>query len=463
MLVLQSLQRQLLRKPEGNEAIPVYTAGSRHGILSGGSLVSSSGGSQHPEQSKKFIDLGQQQVASHFWEEGHNRSQGIEQQVLNPVHQAYLQYSFQAAQQKSAPGIQAKMGMVGPLATKDQDMQMGNLRMQELMPIHANNQAKSLSSKKPLEHTQQAVSDQRSDSKPPPTQATSMGQLMQENAIRPMLAPEAQQSMANSQLAIAAQMEALARERNIDLSIPSNAHLMAQLIPLLRSRMITQQKAHENSMQSSSPVSMPKQQIASLQVSSVSSLRGNSSNDPTVNNPNSPAQQISFIGRENQVPQRQTMMFGNGMGPITGFDHSSHAKSLPTGLETSQLQNSRKSNRSSPKSTASSVEGGVGNAFSAQGGVAPQMPQQHTGFTKQQLHVLKAQILAFRRLKVCKLHISSPTIMCHAYTGHPMVEPGFSRRGGSLIDIFFPGTYTYYIMRFLLSNTLHLNIEIILA
>lgn len=444
MLVLQSLQRQLLRKPEGNEAIPVYTAGSRHGILSGGSLVSSSGGSQHPEQSKKFIDLGQQQVASHFWEEGHNRSQGIEQQVLNPVHQAYLQYSFQAAQQKSAPGIQAKMGMVGPLATKDQDMQMGNLRMQELMPIHANNQAKSLSSKKPLEHTQQAVSDQRSDSKPPPTQATSMGQLMQENAIRPMLAPEAQQSMANSQLAIAAQMEALARERNIDLSIPSNAHLMAQLIPLLRSRMITQQKAHENSMQSSSPVSMPKQQIASLQVSSVSSLRGNSSNDPTVYNPNSPAQQISFIGRENQVPQRQTMMFGNGMGPITGFDHSSHAKSLPTGLETSQLQNSRKSNRSSPKSTASSVEGGVGNAFSAQGGVAPQMPQQHTGFTKQQLHVLKAQILAFRRLKVCKLHISSPTIMCHAYTGHPMVEPGFSRWGGSLIDIFFPGTYTYH-------------------
>ncbi|XP_058191289.1 ATP-dependent helicase BRM-like isoform X2 [Rhododendron vialii] len=396
----QSLQRQLLRKPEGNEAIPAYTAGSRHGILSGGSLVSSSGGSQHPEQSKKFIDLGKQQVASHFWEEGHNRSQGIEQQVLNPVHQPYLQYSFQAAQQKSAPGIQAKMGMVGPLAAKDQDMRMGNLRMQELMPIHANNQAQSLSSKKPLEHTQQAVSNQRIGSKPPPTQATSMGQLMQENMIRPMLAPEAQQSMANNRLAMAAQMEALARERNIDLSIPSNAHLMAQLIPLLQSRMITQQKAHENSMQSSSPVSLPKQQIASLQVSSVSSPRGNSSNDPTVNNPNnSLAQQISFIGRENQVPQRQTMMFGNGMGPITGFDHSSHAKSLPPGLETSQVQNSRQSNRSSPKSTASSVEGGVGNAFSAQGGVAPQMQQEHTVFTKQQLHVLKAQILAFRRLK----------------------------------------------------------------
>lgn len=423
MLVLQSLQRRLLRKPEGNEAVPVYTAGSRHGILSGGSLVSSSGGSQHPEQSK-FINLSQQQAASHFWEEGHNRSRDIEQQVLNPVHQAYLQYAFQAAQQNSSPGIQAKMGMVGPLATKDQDMRMGNLRMQEVMPIHANSQDQSSSSKKPLEHTQQAVSDQRNDSKLPPTQATSMGQLMQENTIKPMLAPEAQQSMANNQLAMAAQMEALAREQNIDLSIPSNAHLMVQLIPLLQSRMIAQQKAHENSMQSSSPVSMPMQQIASLQVTSVSSPRGNSSNDPTVNNPNnSPAQHISFLGRENQVPQRQTTMFGNGMGPIIGFDHSSHAKSLPTGLETSQVQDARQLNRSSPTSAASSVEEGLGNAFSAQGGVASQMQQQHTGFTKQQLHVLKAQILAFRRLKVCKLHISSPTSTCHAYTGHHTLLP----------------------------------------
>lgn len=402
MLAWQSMQQQLRRKPEGNEAIPAHIAGSLHSIFPGGNLVSYSGGTQHPEQSKKFIDLVHKQVASHF-RDGRIWNQGIEQQGLNPIHQqTYLNYAFQAAK-----GILAKTGMVGALATKDQDTSMGNHRMQELMSIHDNNQTQSSSSKNPLEHIPKAVSDQRSDSKPPPIQATSMGQLMQENSVRPMLAPEAQQSMANSQLAMATQMQALARERNIDLSIPSNAHLMAQLIPLLQSRMIAQQKANENSTQSSLAVSMPKQQIASLQVGSESSPRGNSSNDTTVNlNPNSPAQQMSFLGRENQVPQRQTMMFGNGMGPIHGADHSSHTKSQSTGLETLHVQYARQSSRSCPKSTALSVEEGLGNAFSAQGGVAPQKQQQHTGFTKQQLHVLKAQILAFRRLKVCKLHVS---------------------------------------------------------
>ncbi|CAN1308957.1 ATP-dependent helicase BRM [Linum perenne] len=68
-----------------------------------------------------------------------------------------------------------------------------------------------------------------------------------------MQAPRSQhgmQNMPNNQL-LAAQfqamqaMQALAQERNIDLSVPANANLMAQLIPLMQSRMAAQQKANE--------------------------------------------------------------------------------------------------------------------------------------------------------------------------------------------------------------------------
>ncbi|GMP61416.1 hypothetical protein CsSME_00023893 [Camellia sinensis var. sinensis] len=446
----QSFQQQLHRKPEGNESIRVYQAGALHGVLPGGNFSSSPNVMQLPQQSRNFIDLAQPHGVAHIREEGQNRSQGIEQ-VLNPVHQSYLQYPFQAAQQKSAPGIQsqmqAKMGMMGPLSGKDQDTRMGNLQLQELMSIQAANQAQaSSSSKKPSEyfaraekHTQQvqqAVSDQRSDSKPP-IQPTSMGQLVQANVVRPMHAPKSQQSiqnMANNQLAMVAQ--ALVRERNIDLSLPANADLMAQLIPLMQPRVLAQQKANENNMgaQSSSPVSMPKQQVASPQVASESSPHGNSSSDvsgqlgpskarqivapgpfgttsnaATLNNANNVlVQQFPAHGRENHAPPRQTMMVGNGVPPMhppqssvnlnQGMDNSSHTKSSLTGAEALQMQYARQLNRSSPQPAASSIDGGLGNPISAQGGMVPQI-QHRTGFTKQQLHVLKVQILAFRRIK----------------------------------------------------------------
>ena len=472
MLSVQSLQQQLLRKPEGNEAILAYQAGGLHGLLGGGNFASSSGVMQLPQQSKKFIDLSQQNSAAHIREEGQNRSQGIEQQMMNPVQQANLQYAFQAAQPKSAPGMQsqqqAKMGMVGPLSGKDQNTRMGNLKMQELMSIHEATQAHASSSQKQPEHfgraekqteqSQPAVSDQRSNPKPP-IQPTSMGHLMQSNAVRPIQAPQAQQNIhnnANSQIAMNAQiqaMQALARERNIDLSLPANANLVAQLIPLMQSRMLAQQKANENNMGAqSSPSSMPKQQVASPQIARESSPHQNSSSDMSgqsgsskarqtvapgpfgttsnataVNNVNNiTAQQRPASGRENQVPPRQTMLIGNGMPPMhppqsplnlnQGLDRSSHSKSMSTGPETLQMQHSRQVNRPSPQAAASTSDGSLGNSVSSQGGVVPQMHQQRAGFTKQQLHVLKAQILAFRRLKVWKTPSCTPTSPTHTYT-----------------------------------------------
>ncbi|XP_059634204.1 ATP-dependent helicase BRM [Cornus florida] len=443
-------QQQFLRRPEGNEAILAYQAGL-HGVLGGGNFGSSSGSAQPSQLSRKFIDLALQHGSSHVREEGQYRTQGIEQQVLNPLHQAYLQYAFQAAQQKSALGIQSqqqvKMGMVGPPSGKDQDIRMGNPKMQELISIQAANQAQASSSKRSSEHFahgekqteqgQQSISDQRSDPKTS-IQPTSIGQLMQANMVRPMQGSQAQQSvqnMANSHLAMAAQMQvmqALATERNIDLSLPANANLMAQLIPLMQSRMVAQQKANESNMGAqSSPGLMPKQQVASPQIASESSPHGNSSSDVSgqsgsakvrqtappgpfgttsnaavVNSNGVPMQQFSVHGRENQVPPRQPTMVSNGMHPPQssanlnqGVDHASRAKNTMSGPDTLQMQHARQLNRSSPQSAASSNDGGSGNVLPSQGGSVSQMQQHRLGFTKQQLHVLKAQILAFRRLK----------------------------------------------------------------
>ncbi|XP_021906238.1 ATP-dependent helicase BRM, partial [Carica papaya] len=63
------------------------------------------------------------------------------------------------------------------------------------------------------------------------------------------------------------------------------------------------------------------------------------------------------------------------------------------------MQYLRQLNRPSSQSGLYSNDGGSVNSLPLQGGPGNQMPQQRFGFTKQQLHVLKAQILAFRRLK----------------------------------------------------------------
>ncbi|CAK9156757.1 unnamed protein product [Ilex paraguariensis] len=452
---LTSLAQHLLRKPDGSEAILAYQVGGLHGVLGGGNFVTSSASIQLPQQSRKFVDVAPQHHGSpHTREEGQNRSQGFEPQVLNPVHQAYLQYAFQAAQHKPAMGVQTqqqlKMGLTGPPG-KDQDSRMGNLKVQELISMQAANQTQASSSKKASEHFVNAdkqmevghpsFSDQRSESKPP-TLPTSLGQLMPANVLRPVQGTQSQQSfhnITNNQLAIAAQMQAmqaLALERNIDLTVPANASLMAQLIPLMQSRMVAQQKANESNLGAqTSSMPQPKLQVSSPQVPSESSPHGNSSSDvsgqsgstkarqsappgPAITTPNAAMannsnniqmQQFSVHGRENQLPPRHPVMIGNGMAPMhppqssanlnQGVDHSLLAKNTVSGFETLQKQSTRQLNQSSPQAAVSSIDGGLANPFSSHGGSMLQMRQQSFGFTKQQLHVLKAQILAFRRLK----------------------------------------------------------------
>ncbi|KAK6918359.1 Glutamine-Leucine-Glutamine, QLQ [Dillenia turbinata] len=439
---MQSLQQQLLRKPECNEAFLAFQGSGLQGMMGGPNYASSSGSMQLPQQARKFVDLAQQHGSPLTREEGQNKSQGIEQQVLNPVHQAYLQYAFQAEQQKSALAMQsqqqAKIGIIGP---KDQDMCMGNLKVQELMSMQGAGQGQASSSKKSSDHLvgsekqvdpgQHVASEQKNEPKAL-TQPMTVGQLMPSNIMRPMQAPQAppsSQNMVNSQLVMAAQLQAMqawALEHNIDLSMPANANLMAQLIPIMQSKMVVQHKPNENiTGGQSASAQVSKQQVASP-VASDSSPHGNLSGDVSGQsgpakgrqvvpqgsfgtNPlilNNAGQQFGVQMRDNQVPARQSVVTGNGVPPMQlpqpsnvsqGSDHPFPAKSTGTGTENLQMQYLRQMNRPPPQSAVQSGDGS--NQVQPQGGSGPQTLEQHFGFTKQQLHVLKAQILAFRRLK----------------------------------------------------------------
>ncbi|XP_061341259.1 ATP-dependent helicase BRM-like isoform X3 [Gastrolobium bilobum] len=444
----QSFQQQLLRKPEGNEAFLAYQAGLQ-GVF-GSNNFSSPGAMQLPQQSRKFID-----IAHHGSnQDAQLRGQGIEQQMLNPVHQAYLQYALQAAQQKSALGIQSqqqtKMGMLNPSSLKDQEVRMGNLKIPDIMSMQGVNQAQGSSSRnssehvargeKQLEQGQQIAPDQKSEGKPS-TQGPAITHFIPGNMVRPMQAPETQQgiqNVVNAQIAVSAQLQAMqawARERNIDLSHPANAHLMAQLIPLMPSRTVSQPKVNESNIGAQlSPVPVSKQQVTSPAVASESSAHANSPSDASGQSGSSKArqtvphshlgstinagiagnsrdmamQQFSVHGRESQAPMRQPVLVGTGMPSMhsqqssanmnLGADNPLNAKTSSSGPEPPQMPYIRQLNQSAPQSGGPTNEGGSGN-YAKSPGTPAQIPQQRNGFTKQQLHVLKAQILAFRRLK----------------------------------------------------------------
>ncbi|XP_022980865.1 ATP-dependent helicase BRM-like [Cucurbita maxima] len=447
----QSLQQQLLRKSDGNEALLSYQAGGLQGVLVGNNFPQSPGSSHLPQQARKFMDMAQQHHSSS--QESQNRSQGLEQQAMNhPMHQAYLQYAL-AAQQKSAMAMQsqhqAKMGIMSPRSLKDQEMRIGNQKIQELIPAQVSNQASTSLSKnsadhfvrgeKQMEQGQPSTSDQRGDPKSS-NQFPAMGNLMPVNMTRSMQAPQAQPgipNMANNQLAMAQMqaMQAWALERNIDLSLPGNANLVSQILPLIQSRMVPHQKGNENNMGSQlSPASVSKQQTnspfagkeASAHANSLSDVSGQSSstkarqiastspfgqnmNASVVNNTSHASmQQFSVPGMENQLPSR-TPVSGNTIPPVHSSESSGNVnqsterplqgKTSLNSPENLQTQYVRQVNRSSPQTALPPSDAGPSSSTLPQGGHSNQTEQQKFGFTKHQLHVLKAQILAFRRLK----------------------------------------------------------------
>ncbi|KAK1260762.1 ATP-dependent helicase BRM [Acorus gramineus] len=402
------------------------------------------------------MDLSQQQGAGQAREENHNKGHAPDQHAQNPMQQAYLQYAFQAAQQQKSYGAmqfnqQGKMGMVGP-SSKEHEVHMNNLKMQELMSFQAANQGQASMFKKSVEHFPHsekqsdqglASNDQRSELRP--TQ-TAVGQPTSTNMARARLpSPHTHsnmQAVANNQMAVAQlqAFQAWAKDNNIDLSLPAGANMIPQLYALWQSKMGALQRANDPNV-SASHLTPVRQQVMSSPAGSENSAHGNSVGDlsvqansvkgrqhalppeqvsspmgnPGIVNSNSNIlvqhQQIDTQNRENQNERaaRHQIPSGNG-GPImhpsqlsTGMAQRaqpSHSKNAVSGSETPQMQYHRQmqqSNAPASQSPASPSETS-GAQFPSHSGPAAQTAQQ-CGFTKQQLHVLKAQILAFRRLK----------------------------------------------------------------
>ncbi|CAN8286181.1 unnamed protein product [Cochlearia groenlandica] len=429
----QQQQQQQMRNSEANDGMFAYHAGGVQGMMGGGNFASSSGSMQHQhQQSRKFFESQQQQ----------QQQQGASQegqQSFNPMQQAYIQFALQAQQQKAQQ--QARMGMMGSSsAGKDQDARMGMLNMQDMVPMQASNQAQASLSKPSGEQFSRGErqmdsgTQQRNETKPHPHQGRA-GQLMPGNMIRPMQAPQTQQgvvsNMGNNQLAFAQQVQAMhawARENNIDLSHPANAN---QMTHILQARMAAQMKANvSNVVSQSQSIPTSSQPASSSAVPGENSPRTNSVSDisgqsgsakskqaiasssfastssPRMVNP--AANPFSSQGRDNSIyPQ-------NLVKPTTGTPsgNSMHTSAIDTHVlnqnvstknsvgssDHLQMQQTRQLNAPNANSAVSSDAGPLSNS-SLQSGQGSEQAQQRTGFTKQQLHVLKAQILAFRRLK----------------------------------------------------------------
>ncbi|KAH0887493.1 hypothetical protein HID58_063589, partial [Brassica napus] len=377
------------RNSEANDGMFAYHPGGVQGMMGGGNFGSPSGSMQHPQQPRRLFDSPQQQ------QQQPQGSSQDGQQSFNPMQQAYLQFALQAQQQKVQQ--HARMGM-----------------MQGAMQ-QASNQAQGSSSNPSAEQFARGERQMESghETKPHPQQVGT-GQLMPGNITRPMQAPQGPQgvnNMGSNQLAFSQQwqaMQAWARERNIDLSHPANA---SQMSHILQGRMAAQQKSNEGNVASPSP-SIP----VSSQPSSSSGVPGKarhaistssfaSTSSPRMMNP--AANPFSAQGRDNPMYPRHLVQPTNGMPSGNSMQTSAnethvldHNASTNKGLgsaEHLQMQQPRQMNAPSPKAVLS--DAGLLSKSSLQIGQGIKQEQQRSGFTKQQLHVLKAQILAFRRLK----------------------------------------------------------------
>ncbi|XP_072967210.1 ATP-dependent helicase BRM [Typha angustifolia] len=472
----QQRQQHELRKAEGENVFLSYQSGGAHGVMGGSNFPSSSGVIPLPQPPRTHNDLthqSNQPGGPQFREENQNTVlQAAKQHVQNANHQAYLQLALQAAQHKSHGNMlaqqQGKMNVVGS-SGRDQEMLTNMSKMQELMSLQAASQAQSSMFKRSSEHFAhaekqmeqgQSSAEQRNDLKSP--QIAFRQQLATTNMVRPPMQSSQSQanlsSVANNQLAMS-QLQALqtwAKEHNLDLSVPANVNLIAQVLPLWQSaRMSALQKQNETSITAQQSLPSGKQQVMPSPVGSENSAHGNSLSEISVQTgplksqqslpPNSMPtgaetnvmnlnnmqmqQQISAYNRESQNERvvgpsmttgngRQVMHLPQTSGSINQAAEPSHSKNTSSvGSEAAQMQYLRPQqhfNRPAAPRIISNET--VGPQIPSQG-VSAHIPQERIGFTKQQLHVLKAQILAFRRLK--RGERTLPSEVLEAITSQP--------------------------------------------
>lgn len=220
-------------------------------------------------------------------------------------------------------------------------------------------------------------------------------------------------------------IQAWAKENNFDLSNPANMSAISQILPIWQaSRMAAMQKQNEASMaaqQQATPSQVnsdtpgpgnvpsqgaplkPRQHLPPSSVSGGEEVK-------VVNSSNLQLQQqLSVHNRDgsNERPVRPPMSVGNGAqtmhipqssGHVNKFPEQSHPKNAITNSEAVQMQHARQIQQLNQPAAPKATPGESGGSQPPTPSARPQTGQ--TGFTKNQLHVLKAQILAFRRLKV---------------------------------------------------------------
>ncbi|XP_020261440.1 ATP-dependent helicase BRM isoform X2 [Asparagus officinalis] len=392
----QSQQQQLLRKPEGENPVPYKVGGGAHGVVSASNFPTSSSAISASNALMKFNDSPHQRGAR-FHEDNQNKGHG---QDRNSVYQAHLQFALEATQQQKSHRNMLVQQQGKPVTFHGEKMEQG----------HASNY-------------------QRNDLKPP---QNLIAQQTPTSMVRSLQSVQAQASMENtstSQL-LMAQFQAWAMERNIDLSLPGNAYLIAQLLPRWQSsRLAAMQKPNESgTMVQQLGLPSSKQQVLPSSLGGETSTQGNCANDLSGQAAKVKSQQTPPIGstftggaippmRINNIQMQQQLSVRNRDIQIERVDHTSMHPPQSSGSPSHSLEHSGTKNKHSGAEAVPSqhlmlleqlnqpppqppVPSGVSpiTHSSSQGGQI-QGPQQHTGFTKQQFHVLKAQILAFRRLK----------------------------------------------------------------
>ncbi|XP_074581940.1 ATP-dependent helicase BRM-like [Curcuma longa] len=402
-------------------------------------------------QQQQLLLLQQQQLAQRqaFQQQEHQKVQRIEQHhVQNPVHQAFLQYALQTSQHRpSGNWFMNQQGKMSAASPGSQGMFANNLIAQERGSLQTANHSQSSILNQTgdhFAHTERQmelgniVSGQRNDPKPSQIAA---GQLVPTNMVRPSQSRQSittTQSNANNQFTIA-QMQAMqlwAKEHNIDLTAPANLNLIAQVLPHWQSsRLAAIQKQSETCTTGQQPcLPSMKQSVISSPIENEGSAYANSISDYSSQaGPSTCPQPVSsdimtsggetIAGKsndlqtqaqahnresENERVEKSQLITIDG-GQINHPPNSSnsmimeqcYAKNAHTGNNSQQMQQLRslqQLNRLTTQPEIRSNDAVGGNQFPSQSG-SVQVPNQQFGFTKQQLFVLKAQILAFRRLK----------------------------------------------------------------
>ncbi|KAF3597396.1 hypothetical protein DY000_02024875 [Brassica cretica] len=238
---------------------------------------------------------------------------------------------------------------------------------------------------------------QRNETKPHPQQVGT-GQLMPGNIIRPMQAPQGVNNMGTNQLALSQQwqvMQAWALAScGFTVSIPvSSQPSSSSGVP------------GENSPRPSSAGDISGQSGSGKARHAISTSSFASTSSPRMMNP--AANPFSAQGRDNPLYPRHLVQPTNGMPSGNSMqtsanethvlDHIASTNKSLGSAEHLQMQQPRQLNAPSPKAALS--DAGLPSKSSLQSGRGTKQAQQRSGFTKQRLHVFKAQILAFRRLK----------------------------------------------------------------